>query len=42
MAVSMKMEQESFMKKSFELHKVGLCISRVLPFLGASPDSLVQ
>ena len=27
---------------SFELRKVGLCVSRVLPFLGASPDGLVQ
>lgn len=27
---------------SFELCKVGLCVSRVLPFLGASPDGLVQ
>ena len=27
---------------SFELCKVGLCVSKVLPFLGASPDGLVQ
>ena len=27
---------------SFELHKVGLCVSRNWPFLGASPDGLVQ
>ena len=27
---------------SFELCKVGLCVSKVLPFSGASPDGLVQ